>query len=268
MRWDPTQYSLFSDHRGRPFLDLVGRVDHAAPRVVVDLGCGPGDLTRLLAERWPDAGVLGIDSSADMVQRANDQADPPPNLRFETGDIRDFSPADDVDVVVTNAVLQWVPGQAELVQKWARVLRPGAWLALQVPGNFGSPAHTLLRELAGSNAWRDKLGGVLRHTDVVSEPEEYLRMLSEAGMTADVWETTYQHVLTGPDPVLQWLKGTGLRPVLNALSDDDGAAFVEQYAALLRGAYPEEPWGTVFGFRRIFAVGVKTGRSRSKDPAG
>ena len=257
MRWDPTLYSLFADHRGRPFLDLVGRINHPAPRVVVDLGCGPGDQTRLLADRWPDAQVLGIDSSTDMVDQARDSTDLPPNLRFEVGDLRDWSPANDVDVVTTNAVLQWVPGQAELVQSWARALRPGAWLALQVPGNFGSPAHTLMRELAGSAAWTEKLSGVLRHTDVVSEPTEYLRSLSAAGMTADVWETTYQHVLAGPDPVLQWLRGTGLRPVLQQLSDDDGAAFVEQYAALLRGAYPEEPWGTVFGFRRIFAVGVK-----------
>ncbi|MBP2216806.1 trans-aconitate 2-methyltransferase [Arthrobacter sp. CAN_C5] len=257
MRWDPTQYSLFSDHRGRPFVDLVGRINAADPQVVIDLGCGPGDLTRLLADRWPHAAVLGIDSSVDMVQRAKEQSGLPANLRFETGDVRDFSPAGDVDVVVTNAVLQWVPGQAGLVQKWARALRPGGWLTLQVPGNFGSPAHTLMRELVGSNAWRNKLGGVLRHTDVVSEPDEYLRMLSDAGMTADVWETTYQHVLAGPDPVLRWLKGTGLRPVLDALSIDDAAAFVDQYTDLLRGAYPKEPWGTVFGFRRIFAVGVK-----------
>ncbi|MHA7155555.1 trans-aconitate 2-methyltransferase [Arthrobacter sp. TMN-50] len=257
MRWDPTLYSLFADHRGRPFLDLVGRINHPAPRIVVDLGCGPGDQTRLLADRWPDAQVLGIDSSPAMVHSANESPDLPPNLRFEVGDVRDWVPGSDVDVVTTNAVLQWVPGQAELVESWARALRPGAWLALQVPGNFGSPAHTLMRELAGSGAWRDKLQGVLRHTDVVSEPTDYLRSLSGAGMSADVWETSYQHVLSGPDPVLQWLKGTGLRPVLHALSDDDGAAFVDQYAALLRGAYPEEPWGTVFGFRRIFAVGVK-----------
>ncbi|MBG6180981.1 trans-aconitate 2-methyltransferase [Arthrobacter sp. CAN_A1] len=257
MRWDPTLYSLFADHRGRPFLDLVGRINHPAPRVVVDLGCGPGDLTRLLADRWPEAQVLGLDSSPEMVDRANDSPDLPANLRFEVGDVRDWLPASDVDVVTTNAVLQWVPGQAELVQSWARALRPGAWLALQVPGNFGSPAHTLMRELAGSAAWRDKLRGVLRHTDVVSDPSNYLRSLGGEGMSTDVWETTYQHVLTGPDPVLEWLKGTGLRPVLHALSDDDGGAFVEQYAALLRGAYPEEPWGTVFGFRRIFAVGVK-----------
>ncbi|MHA7275741.1 trans-aconitate 2-methyltransferase [Arthrobacter sp. Hz1] len=257
MRWDPTQYSLHSEHRGRPFLDLVVRISHPAPHVIVDLGCGPGDQTRLLADRWPEAQVLGLDSSPDMVERARDSPDLPPNLRFEVGDVRDWLPGSDVDVVTTNAVLQWVPGQAELVESWARALRPGAWLALQVPGNFGSPAHTLMRELAGSGAWRDKLRGVLRHTDVVSEPTDYLRSLSGVGMNADVWETTYQHVLTGPDPVLQWLMGTGLRPVLHALGDDDGAAFVEQYAALLRGAYPDEPWGTVFGFRRIFAVGVK-----------
>ncbi|WP_026552267.1 trans-aconitate 2-methyltransferase [Arthrobacter sp. H20] len=260
MRWDPTQYSLFSDYRGRPFLDLIARIDHPAPRVVVDLGCGPGDLTRLLAHRWPDAQVLGIDSSAEMVQRANDTQEGPSNLWFEIGDVLEFSPAADVDVVVSNAVLQWVPGQAELVDSWARALQPGAWLAVQVPGNFGSPAHTLMRELAGSATWRDRLKQVLRHTDVVSEPSDYLQSLSAAGLSADVWETTYQHVLSGPDPVLEWLKGTGLRPVLQALSDDDAAAFLAHYSALLRGAYPEEQWGTVYGFRRIFAVGVKNAK--------
>jgi trans-aconitate 2-methyltransferase len=259
MRWDPAQYARFSDHRSRPFFDLVGRIGHPAPRRVVDLGCGPGELTAVLARRWPDAQVLGIDSSPEMVDRAGRLENPPPNLSFAVADVRDWALGPGTDVVVSNALLQWVPGHQALLARWAAELEAGAWLAFQVPGNFSAPSHVLMRTLAESERWKEQLGSVLRHDDVVSSPDEYHRLLRGAGLETDSWETTYQHLLTGGDPVLEWVRGTGLRPVLAALSAADAAEFERTYAEMLTEAYPSEPdGGTLFAFRRIFTVGVKS----------
>jgi trans-aconitate 2-methyltransferase len=254
MQWDPRKYSEFADHRARPFFDLVGRIDAGRPRHVVDLGCGPGNLTAVLAARWPQAQVLGIDSSPSMIARAaaDQQAR---NLRFAEGDLRTWDPAGDVDIVVSNAALQWVPEHRDLLRRWLGLLRPGAWLAFQVPGNFGAPSHALMRELAGSERWLTRLSGVLRHKDAVSEPADYLQLLLDGGWTADVWETTYLQRLDGPDPVLEWVRGTALRPVLEALDPAEAAEFEVEYRTLLRRAYPAAEHGTVFPFRRIFAVG-------------
>lgn len=257
MRWDPGLYGRHAGHRGRPFLDLLARVGHEAPRSVVDLGCGPGELTEVLARRWPTAQVVGIDSSAEMVGAARRRT-APPNLRFQLGDLRNYEPGAD-DVLVTNAALQWVPGHQGLLARWAAALPVGGWLALQVPGNFSAPSHALLRSHAGSGQWASRLRGVLRHDDAVGEPIDYLGVLLAAGLEADVWETTYEQVLPGEDAVLDWVRGAALRPVLDALSEDEAAEFEAGYGALLREAYPRGEHGTVFGFRRIFAVGHRTG---------
>ncbi len=253
MRWDPDQYSRYADERGRPFFDLITRIGAAAPRRVVDLGCGPGKLTVTLAERWPDAVIDGIDSSAPMIDAAPATA----RVHFTVGDIRSWTPSADVDVVISNAALQWVPDHEQLLVEWAEALPRGAWLAWQVPGNFDAPSHTLMRTLAQSPRWAAQLGDVLRHRDAVLAPIDYAHLLLQAGWQADVWETTYLHVLPGADPVLEWLRGTGLRPITNALSADDNVEFEASLAALLREAYPTTPNGTLFGFRRIFAVGHK-----------
>ncbi|MHA7208051.1 trans-aconitate 2-methyltransferase [Arthrobacter sp. MDT1-65] len=253
MRWDPGLYARHAGHRGRPFFDLVGRIEHGSPRSVVDLGCGPGDLTEALAQRWPDATVRGVDSSADMIEAAR-RRPAPPNLAFDVGDLRDYRPGSD-EVVVTNAALQWIPGHRDLLTTWAEALPAGGWIALQVPGNFSAPSHALMREHAASPRWADRLRGVLRHEDAVGEPADYLAQLLAAGLEADVWETTYQQVLPGEDAVLGWVRGTALRPVLEVLSDEEAAEFEAGYGELLRRAYPRGGHGTVFGFRRIFAVG-------------
>lgn len=257
MTWNPAKYAQYADHRGRPFFDLVSRIDSAAPRRVVDLGCGPGELTAALAVRWPDAEVVGIDSSGAMIEAARATAGLPGNLRFEAGDLREWTPGPDDDVVVTNAALQWVPEHRELLPAWAAAMPAGSWLALQVPGNFGAPSHVLMRQHAATPAWEPLLDGVLRHDDAVGEPQDYLELLSTAGLRVDAWETTYLQVLQGEDPVLEWVRATGLRPVLNALPPEKAAEFEEGYAALLRNAYPRSEAGTVFAFRRIFAVGHK-----------
>jgi trans-aconitate 2-methyltransferase len=259
LKWDPAKYVEFGDYRDRPYFDLTARIRTEDPRHVVDLGCGPGNLTATLAERWPGAEVLGIDSSEEMLLKAADHGDRAPNLSFGLADIAGWMPSEETDAVVSNAALQWVPGHTALLARWLDALRPGAWFAMQVPGNFRSPSHVLMRQLAESDEWRDRLDGVLRHDDAVAEPGEYLNIMLDAGCDADAWETTYHQVLPGPDPVLEWVRGAGLRPVLAALGTEEAAAFETAYSARLRGAYPATAHGTVFPFRRIFAVARKRG---------
>ena len=259
MKWDPAKYVEFGNHRDRPYFDLTARIHADHPGHVVDLGCGPGNLTATLAERWPGAEVVGIDSSAEMLQKAEAHGARAANLSFEQADIAEWKPSDRTDVVVTNAALQWVPGHPALLAGWLGALRPGAWFALQVPGNFSSPSHVLMRQLAGSPRWKGTLDGVLRHDDAVAEPAGYLNIMLDAGCDADAWETTYQQVLHGPDPVLQWVRGAGLRPVLAALPPAEAAEFEAEYSVLLNDAYPATAHGTVFPFRRIFAVARKRG---------
>lgn len=257
LQWDPARYGSYANERARPFFDLLARVAADAPEHVVDLGCGTGELTATLAGRWPGAQVTGIDSSTQMLAAARRTAEAfgEGRLRFERADIATWRGAGDADVIVSNAALQWVPEHRELLGGWAAAMPAQAWLAFQVPGNFGSPSHALMRELAESPRWRGSLQGVLRHADAVAEPPRYASILTGAGLVADVWETTYFHLLTGEDPVLQWVRGTGLRPVLAALGAGDPAEFEQEYAARLREAYPATPHGTIFPFRRIFAVG-------------
>ncbi|MFN3923977.1 MAG: trans-aconitate 2-methyltransferase [Pseudarthrobacter sp.] len=257
MEWDPAKYVQFGDYRDRPFFDLTGRVHADRPVQVVDLGCGPGNLTATLAERWPSADVVGVDSSAEMLSKAAALTGAGGGLRFEQADIAGWKPSTETDVVVSNAALQWVPGHQEMIRAWLDALRPGAWFALQVPGNFNAPSHALMRGLAASATWEPQLGGVLRGGESVGEPADYLRILLDAGYAADAWETTYQQVLPGRDAVLEWVRGTALRPVLAALSAPDAAEFEAEYAAALREAYPQTGHGTVYPFRRVFAVGRK-----------
>ncbi|MCW2655182.1 MAG: trans-aconitate 2-methyltransferase [Mycobacterium sp.] len=253
MRWDPVQYGRFADERNRAFLDLTARIAATSPRHVVDIGCGPGNLTGLLAERWPNAVVEGIDSSPEMIAAAADV----PGVSFSVGDAAEWYPDRDVDVVVSNAALQWVPRHRELMGRWAAALPRGSWLAVQVPGNFDSPSHTLMRALADTDRWAPALRDVVRHADAVGTPASYAAAMLDAGLRADVWETTYLHVLRGDDPVLEWVRGTGLRPLLAELSPAEAVKFSAQLGAELREAYPAGPDGTFFPFRRVFAVGQK-----------
>jgi len=247
--WDPALYLDFDDHRARPFHDLLARVRTTAPRRVVDLGCGPGHLTSVLAARWPGAVVEALDSSPDMVAAARASG-----VDARQQAVEDWTPAADTDVVVTNAVLQWVPEHRELIPRWIAALPAGASFAMQVPGNFGSPSHALIHEVAAG--WDTPIA--LRAELAVGEPAEYADLVTGTGATADVWETTYVQRLTGEDPVLHWISGTALRPVRDALGEPDYARFVARLAPRLREAYPASADGsTWFPFRRIFAVATR-----------
>jgi trans-aconitate 2-methyltransferase len=261
--WDPGRYRQFGAERSRPFFELVGRVGADDPSFVVDLGCGPGELTAALCSRWTGADVVGVDSSAEMITAAHEvlaslPGDARHRLRFERAGVSCWKPERPVDVIVSNALLQWVPDHARLLPRWVGYLSAGGWLAFSVPGNFDQPAHALLREMADSGRWRELLADVAFNQQA-SDPAEYLDLLAREGCTADAWETTYLHVLDGDDPVLRWYQGTGLRPVLAALDADDAAEFMAAYGARLREHYPRRPYGTVLPFRRVFVVARREG---------
>ncbi|KRA31192.1 MULTISPECIES: methyltransferase domain-containing protein [unclassified Nocardioides] len=252
--WDPQRYLTYADERGRPFVDLITRIDAADPRVVVDLGCGPGNLTSLLADRWPSASVAGIDSSEDMVRAATDSP-AAERISFHRADLRDWLATVEpgsVDVLVSNATLQWVPGHLDLMAALVAALAPGGWLAFQVPGNADQPTTTVREELAAEPPYAAHTAGAA--TIAAHDAATYLRALRDLGCEVDAWETTYLHVLAGPDPVFTWVSATGARPTLQALPDDLRPAFEEEFRARLRAAYPDEAGGVVMPFRRSFVV--------------
>ncbi len=249
--WDPVTYLEFADERSRPFLDLLSRVKAAHPRLVVDLGCGPGQLTASLAGRWPDAQILGLDSSPEMIKQSAEFARH--RVSFQVQDLRDWRPEASVDVIISNATLQWVPGHRGLMPDLVKALSQDGWLAFQVPGNFGEPSHQLLRQLAADARYAPMLTEVT--WPYSADAASYLADLAGLGCSVDAWETTYLHVLTGPNPVFRWISGTGARPVLQALPDDLRAQFIAEYQELLNAAYPAREHGTVLPFRRIFVVG-------------
>ncbi len=251
--WDPGQYQRFAGERGRPFFDLLARVRAADPGYVVDLGCGPGNLTAALADRWPGADVVGVDNSPEMISATREVAGQRPGLTFVLGDLAQWRPGRPVDVLVSNAVLQWVPGHLDLVRHWPEMLSAGGWIAFQLPGNYAQPSHAILLDLARSDRWRGLLAGV-RLNRQAHDPAEYLDLLARVGCEVDAWETTYLHVLPGTDPVAEWYRGTGLRPVLAALDPAQGEEFLAAYRERAREAYPPAPYGTVLPFRRVFVV--------------
>lgn len=262
--WDPRQYLRHEGHRTRPFLDLLRRVPEppGEPARIADLGCGAGNVTALLAERWPTARITGFDNSPDMLAEADRLAGPTAgggSLDFRAGDLATWVPDESYDLIITNAALQWVPGHAESIPAWIDGLAPGGTFALQVPGQFASPSHAILRDLCDTAEWNDRLDGLGERHLNVSDPAGYLGLLAGLGCAVDAWETTYAQLLTGDDPVLDWVKGTALRPILTRLADDPDAAerFTAQYRERLREAFPPGPHGTVYPFRRIFAVATR-----------
>ncbi|MCU1538766.1 MAG: Trans-aconitate 2-methyltransferase [Humibacillus sp.] len=261
-RWDPARYAAFADHRGRPFHDLMARVHHERPGVVVDLGCGPGELTLSLADRWPRASVVGVDSSPEMLARAREQdRDGRVEWVHESAEEWDPRARGPLDLLVSNATLQWVPSHLRLLPRWLDALAPGGVVALQVPSNFDAPSHRLMREVAARHPRADDLRPGLDRADAVARPETYAALLLAHTPAVDVWQTTYQQVLAAaegePHPVLEWVRSTGLRPVLGVLTDEaERTAYLADYEEGLEAAYPRREGVVLFPFTRTFAVSV------------
>ena len=251
--WNADQYAKFAGHRDRPFFDLMARVGHANPASVVDLGCGTGHLTASLLERWPEARVLGVDSSPEMLEKAVRYA-VPGRLEFIRADLRTWQSTEQFDAIVTNAALQWVPDHETLIPRLAHLVADGGWLAVQMPANFDAPSHTLIREVSALepfNAHLSKLEGEPRTQNSVLW---YVETLSGLSFEVDAWTTEYQQILHGQNPVLEWVKGTALRPVLNALPANLHDSFLSEYGARLLEAYPARDFGTLLPFKRVFFV--------------
>jgi len=254
--WDPSQYLQYAGERLRPAVDLLARVPLECPRAVIDLGCGAGNVTRLLAERWPDASITGVDNDAAMLARARSALDDP-RVAFVAGDLATWTPPAPVDLVYSNAALHWIGDHDRVFARLAGMLAPAGVLAVQMPRNFGEPSHRAVADLATSGRWRGLLGALVRKAPV-DGPETYLRRLAPLCASVDVWETIYLQRLAaredGEHPVVAFVSGTWLVPYFAALGDAR-AAFLDDYRALIERAYAREVDGSaLFPFRRLFIV--------------
>lgn len=266
MTWNPAQYLRFAGERLRPAFDLLARVSLDNPRTIVDLGCGAGNVTKLLGERWPDARIVGVDSSPDMLREARAATHNDPRFDFVAADLGQWRPDAPVDLVYSNAALHWLPGHAGLFARVAGMVAPEGVLAVQMPDNFRAPSHTLINDIARGDRWRAKLGGVVRGPPVAAA-EDYLAWLSPLMTAVDIWLTEYLQVLQpgkhGEHPVAAWTKGTWLVPILEALDDGERAEFLRDYMQRLALHYPATADGcTLFPFRRLFIVA--TGRLHNR----
>ncbi len=253
--WNAAQYLKFEEERTRPARDLLARVPLGARHRVVDLGCGPGNSTELLARGFPEAEVSGVDNSEDMLREARARL---PSARFEKADVAHWRSAAPVDLIFANAVLQWVPGHIDLMARLVAELAPQGCLAVQVPDNFDEPSHRLMREVAARPPFREKLGGAERAREGIGTFADYYVALAPHS-TLDLWRTTYLHApLAGPDAIIEWVRGTGLRPYLNPLDKDEKAAFLAGYREAIAAAYPPLPDGRVLlPFPRLFIIATR-----------
>ncbi|WP_370894325.1 methyltransferase domain-containing protein [Janibacter sp. GXQ6167] len=272
--WDPQQYDQFVGERVRPFRDLMSRVRAREPRLVVDLGSGHGAATLMLADRWPTARVVGVDSSPEMLASARER-DREGRVEWIEADLTTWDVAElgaAPDVIVSNATLQWIPLHLPLIANWTEALADGGWFALQVPGNYDAPTHALMRECAQQHPRRAELEAATKRFGA-GEPSTYLQILSRQGLTVDAWETTYLHALDpkgeSANPVLDWVSGTGLRPILDVLQDEqERRDFLADYGAKVAAAYPRTSAGVILPFRRVFAVGHASGSPLEGGAAG
>lgn len=250
MSWQPDQYLRFADHRLRPALDLLEHIAVQAPARVIDLGCGAGNVTRLLRERWPDAVLTGVDGSAEMLQRARTAFD---GGHWVEARIEEWAPDEPVDVLFSNAALHWVDDHRKLLARLAGWIAPGGVLAVQMPGNFEAPSHRAIRELAAAPEWRERLESA--RMGAVLDPADYHHLLAAHFPRVDLWEAVYWQRLQGEGSVLEWLRGTTLVPYLQRLDGSEGARFCDALGARLTMAYPVDADGSVlFPFRRLFFV--------------
>jgi trans-aconitate 2-methyltransferase len=252
--WDPAQYLRFSNERLRPALDLLAQVPHSNPRLVVDLGCGAGNVTAVLRQRFQVAAILGVDGSAAMLEKARAAC---ADCRFEEADIAFWQPERPPDVVYSNAALHWVGDHHRLFPRLISLLAPGGLLAVQMPAMHDAPLRRLQNEVAASGPWAEHLRGAGFARDILPAGD-YYDLLRPLTSSVDLWETTYLHVLQGEDAVVQWAAGSSLRPFLGRLSPALQTEFRQAYAAALRPHYPRRPDGaTLLPFRRQFIIAVR-----------
>jgi trans-aconitate 2-methyltransferase len=252
MSWSAAQYVKFEEERTQPVRDLVGRIPNRVVVSAADIGCGPGNSTEVLCERYPDAHVVGIDSSRDMIEAARKRL---PNISFKVSDIAGWT-GEKLDVILANAVIQWIPDHSALLPALLAKLANGGSLAVQLPDNLGEPSHRLMREIAADGPWVAKLVDAAKAREERNGVDWYFRLLRAHASRVEIWRTTYFHPLGGgPRAVIEWLRGTGLRPFIDPLPACERTAFLARYEAAITEAYPEEPDGTVLlPFPRLFFV--------------
>jgi trans-aconitate 2-methyltransferase len=258
MSWSPEQYLKFAQPRLRPAIDLLDHIVLEQPKEICDLGCGAGNVTAILAARWPGARILGVDTSAAMLARA---AQVLPQATWQQQSLAEWRAPSPLDLIYSNAALHWLPDHARLLRAILTSLRPGGVLAVQMPRNFAAPSHTLITEVAREAPWRDRLEPLLRTPPVATQaPAFYYDVLAPLADSIDIWESEYLQVFNGPDPVKEWTKGTALIPYLQRLDAEAASSFELEYARRLRDAYPARADGvTLFPFRRLFIVMRKAG---------
>jgi len=251
MAWDPTLYSTFAQPRLRPALDLLARIETEAPARVVDLGCGTGNVTRILAQRWPGAHVTGIDSSPEMLAAAREGGG---GVAYALADMAAWRADPPADILFSNAALHWLGDHAGLFPRLLGQLAPGGWLAVQMPHNHYAASHTIMAEAAAAGPWAGVLAPLAGRFPV-ADLSYYYDLLAPGAELLDLWETEYLHVLDGDNPVVAWTMGTTLRPLLAAAEGDWRDGFLAEYSARIAAAYPRRPDGkTLFPFRRLFMV--------------
>ena len=257
--WNPEQYLKFSDHRIRPALELLARVQISSPEVIYDLGCGSGNITRIISECWSSATVYGLDNSDEMLKKAATETS---RVKWVKEDIGNWSVNKPIDLIYSNSTLQWLNQHNKVFPKLLGMLKKGGCLAVQMPLSWGMPSHRLMREtlanggINGAPIGTEELRNAIARK-WVEDKELYYDFLFEQVTQIDIWETEYLQILTGEDPVLEWVRGTGLRPILNTLDNEERAIFLSEYSKRLRKAYPVKANGqTLFPFRRLFIVAV------------
>jgi len=249
--WDPDQYLKFNAPRMRPALELLARIDVDAPETVYDLGCGPGNITGFIQDKWPSAAMTGIDSSETMLAEARDKH---PGFTWVQADLATWAPDAPADVFFSNAAFQWLTDHETLFPRYAAQLKPGGVLAIQMPRNWTAPSHLAMHEAAEASPWTDRLMAAIQRSPV-ADPDVYYDMLRPHVAELDIWEVEYLQVLDGDNAVAEWTKGTALKALLDALEPDEQDTFFAEYSEITRKLYPRRADGaTLYPFRRLFMV--------------
>ncbi len=251
MTWDPAQYLTFGGHRIRPAIDLLSAVPLEAPKTILDLGCGPGNVTPFLKSRWPEARIIGLDNSSEMLEKARAAH---PNIEWIKANLEEWVPDEPFDLLYSNAVLQWVKGHDTVFPDLLKWVKPGGYIAIQMPRNFKARSHTTVYETIHDGKWRDRLEPLIRD-EPTRPPTFYYDLLKPLVQSLDFWETEYQQILEGDNPVPEYVKGSWLKPFLDALDEPEKSAFEAQYKKnVLVPSPPQSDGKTLFPFRRLFIV--------------